>query len=164
MEEKKKDSLSIVVFTDDYDKVMAALVMATGAKATGWDVTLYFTFWGLNLITKKKLSGKYKRNIIQKLFGIINKPTVDNSKLSKFNFGGIGKGMLEILLKQKKIPTLKELFDYANQLGVKIVACSLAMSVFGLSKEDLEDFVKEIVDVPEYLRIAKESSVAHFIA
>ncbi len=162
--EEKKDSLSIVVFTDNYDKVMAALVMATGAKAVGWDVTVFFTFWGLNLITKKKISGKYKRNLIQKMFGIINKPSVDNSSLSKFNFKGMGKKMLEILLKQKKIPNLKELFDYANQLGVKIVACSLAMNVFGISKDDLEDFVKEIIDVPEYLRIAKQSSVAHFIA
>ncbi|MHC4926734.1 MAG: CoA-disulfide reductase [Planctomycetota bacterium] len=152
---------TIVVFSSDFDKAMAAFIIANGAAAMGSDVTLFFTFWGLNLLRK---SGPVavKKTLIEKMFGWMMPRGPEKTKLSKMNMGGMGTLMIKDIMKKKNVSSLPELIGQARFNGVKLVACAMSMDLMGIKKEELIDGVEE-GGVAMYLSKAEAAGVNLFI-
>ena len=157
-----KDSVTIVVFSGDLDKLLAAFIIATGAAASGKQVNMFFTFWGLKLLQQTRIKSK-GLHWIQKMFGFMVKPGTEKRSISKLNMAGIGAMMLKKLMKRSKIPSLKEMVDTARALDVKFTACTTSMSVMGVTKESLIPEVDHIAGVASFLADAEKSSVTLFI-
>lgn len=156
------NSKTIVVFSNDFDKMMAAFIIANGAAATGSEVTMFFTFWGLNLLRKND-NVAVNKNIIEKMFGLMMPRGAKKVKLSKMNMGGIGTFMIQKVMKNKKVYSLPELMDEArNSQKIRFVACSMSMDIMGIKKEELIDGV-EIGGVASYLEKADTSNHNLFI-
>lgn len=158
----KKDSLTIVAFSGDLDKLLAAFIIATGAAASGKQVNMFFTFWGLKLLqqTNKKPKGL---NFLQKMFAFMVKPGPDKRSISKLNMAGMGSMMLKKLMKRSRVPSLKEMIATAKSLGVKFTACTTSMGVMGITKETLIPEVDNVAGVTSFLADAEKSSVTLFI-
>ena len=158
----KKDSVTIVAFSGDLDKLLAAFIIATGAAASGKQVNMFFTFWGLKLLqqTSKKPKGL---NWIQKMFAVMVKPGAEKRSISKLNMAGMGPMMLKKLMKRSRVPSLKEMMATAKSLGVKFTACTTSMGVMGITKETLIPEVDNIAGVTSFLADAEQSSITLFI-
>jgi len=152
---------TIIVFSGDLDKAMAAFVIANGAAAMGDDVTMFFTFWGLNILRRPE-KVKVKKSFLQGMFGMMMPRGAGRLGLSKMNFGGLGAKMMKMVMKQQKVASLEELFATAREQGVKMVACTMSMDVMGLSREELVDGL-EYAGVASYLAEADEANVNLFI-
>jgi peroxiredoxin family protein len=121
---------------------MAALIIANGAAASGYDVTLFFTFWGLSLLRKPtKIS--VKKGILESMFGIMLPRGVRKLNLSKMHMTGMGTGMMNYIMKKKNVIPLPELLEQALENGVRLVACTMTMDIMGLKREELIDGVEE---------------------
>lgn len=155
-----KNVQTIVVFSNDLDKALAAFIIANGAKASGYDVTLFFTFWGLNILRKENVT--VKKSFIDKMFGFMMPKGADKLTLSKMNMGGVGSMMMKWVMKNKNISTLKELITQAQANGVKFIACQMSMDVMGIKKEELIDGV-EIGGVAKYIAESSNSNSNLFI-
>jgi peroxiredoxin family protein len=154
---------TIILFSGDFDKVMAALIIANGAAAMGDDVTVFCTFWGLNILRKtEKPGGSVKKSVLQSMFGMMMPKGTKKLGLSKMNFAGAGHRMMRKATKDVGGMSLEELFESARELGVKFVACSLSMDILGFKKEELIDDV-EFEGVAAYLGHADEANVNLFI-
>jgi len=140
---------TIVVFSDDFDKVVASFIIANGAAASGKPVTMFFTFWGLNAI-KKCNSKKINKCLIGKMFGFMLPKCAEKLALSKMNMGGLGSLMMKMVMKSKNIFSLPELIKSAQDSGIKFIACSMSMDVMGIKEEELIDGV-EIGGVAKYI-------------
>ena len=150
---------SIIVFSGDLDKAMAALTVATGAAASGMDVTMFFTFWGLNVIKK---GGLWKgEGFMGKMFNILARGggAVGPSRL---NMLGFGRFLMKRIMKQKGVKLPREMISEARELGVKFLACEMSMRVMGVRKEDLID-VDDIAGVATYIQEASKSEITLFI-
>ena len=156
------DKATIVVFSGDMDKVMAGFNIAVGAASSGMEVTMLFTFWGLNILRKDKM-GSQSKGVLQKLFTLLNKGGTENLPLSRFNMLGMGPWMMKKLMKRYSMPSVQQLYTTAKQLGVKVVACTITMGVMGLAKEDLVGDIDEFAGVITYIKDAKESNINLFI-
>jgi len=152
---------TIVVFSGDLDKAMAAMIIASGAAAMGNEVTLFFTFWGLNLLRKPE-SVKVKKNLLEAMFGLMMPRGARRATLSKMHMGGMGTAMMKYVMKTKNVATPEELLRDAQQMGVKFIACSMSMDVMGIKQEELIEGV-EIGGVATYLGSADEANVNLFI-
>ena len=152
---------TIIVFDGDMDKVLASFVIANGALAMGRPVTMFFTFWGLTALRKPE-KVKVKKNLIEKMFGVMLPKGAGKLKLSKMNMGGMGTAMMKGIMKDKNIDSLETMMKKAMDNGVKIIACSMSMDVMGIRPEELIDGV-EIGGVGTYLGDAEESDVNLFI-
>ncbi|MEZ4812972.1 MAG: DsrE/DsrF/DrsH-like family protein [Caldisericia bacterium] len=157
------EKATIVLFSGEFDKAMAALIIATGMAAQGMDVTMFFTFWGLNVIKKDKGRIVGAKNWMQKMFSKINRGGVSRLPLSKFNMGGIGKSMLKKIMKSQKVSSLPALMEMAHDLDVKFWPCKMSMDVMGIAKEDLIDGVEKVVGVAAYAAEAANAKVNLFI-
>ncbi len=152
---------TIIVFSGDLDKVMAAFIIANGAAAMGDDVTMFFTFWGLNALRKpEKVSAK--KSFLQAMFGTMMPRGADKLGISKMNFGGMGAKMMKIVMKQQNVSSLPELIQSAREQGIKMVACTMSMDVMGIREEELLDGL-EYAGVATYLGEADEANVNLFI-
>jgi peroxiredoxin family protein len=150
---------SLIVFSGDLDKAMAALVIATGAAASGTDVTLFFTFWGLNVIKK---GGAWKgEGFMGKMFNLMARGggAIGPSRL---NMLGIGRWLMKRMMRQKNVKLPTELLSEARDVGVKFLACEMSMRVMGVRKEDLLD-IDDIEGVATYIQNASDSQVTLFI-
>lgn len=152
---------TMVVFSEDLDKAIASFIIANGAASMGRPVTMFFTFWGLNVLRKHD-APKVKKNLIEKMFGWMMPRGSKKLSLSKMNMGGMGAKMIRGIMKHKNISSLEELIEQAQQNGVNIVACSMSMDVMGIKKEELIDGV-EIGGVAYFLGEAEMSNVNLFI-
>ena len=151
---------TIVVFSGDMDKMLAAFVIATGAVAMGMDVSMYFTFWGLGVLKKKRvLKGK---PITEKLMGFMLPSGPDHLNSSKMNMLGIGPVFFKYLMKKKNIETLPDLIALAQDMHVRLVACQMSMDMMGITKEELIDKL-EFGGVATYLADAADSRITLFI-
>lgn len=157
----KGDGKTIIVFSGDLDKVLASFIIANGAAAMGRNVTMFFTFWGLNVLRKGNRQ-KVKKSMIEAMFGGMMPRGVNRLKLSKMNMGGMGTAMMKMVMRQKNVDSLEELMKKAMQSGIKLVACTMSMDVMGIRKEELIDGV-ELGGVGAYLGDAEESNVNLFI-
>ncbi|MCA9471562.1 MAG: DsrE/DsrF/DrsH-like family protein [Nitrospirales bacterium] len=162
LQEKKPESVTIVCLSGDMDKAMAAFIIATGAAAMGMKVTMFFTFWGLNIIRKPGTTSSAK-DWMRKAFGWINKGGTDNLPLSRFHFGGLGTNMMKKVMKNNRMPGIAELLETAQDLGVKMIACTTTLGMMGISKDTLIDGVDQLAGVSTYLAEAKNGSVNLFI-
>ncbi|MDK2856498.1 MAG: hypothetical protein PWQ41_948 [Bacillota bacterium] len=158
----REDKKTIIVFSGDLDKAMAAFIIANGAAAMGNEVTMFFTFWGLNILRKAK-GAKVKKTFLEKLFGWMMPRGPEKLGLSKMNFCGLGPRMMKLMMRQKNVNTLPELIEQARALGVKIIACSMSMDIMGIHPEELIDGI-EYAGVASYLGEADEANVNLFIA
>ncbi len=154
---------TIIVFSGDFDRVMAAFIIANGAAAMGDDVTMFFTFWGLNVLRKTGAvtSGK-KKTFLQSAFGWMMPRGPAQLPLSKMNFAGAGVPLMKKVMKQHGAMPLEKLIESAREQGVKFVACTLSMDILGFGKEELMDDL-EFEGVAAYLGKADEANVNLFI-
>ncbi|QZY55362.1 DsrE/DsrF/DrsH-like family protein [Crassaminicella profunda] len=155
------DKKTIIVFSGDMDKVMASLIIANGAAAMGSEVTMFFTFWGLNTLRKAQKI-KVKKDFMEKMFGFMMPRGAEKLGLSKMHFGGMGAKMMKSIMKKKNVNTLPELIESAQMMGVKMIACTMSMDVMGIREEELIDGV-EFAGVASYLGEADEANVNLFI-
>lgn len=156
-----RDGKTFIMFSDDLDKALATFVLANGAAATGKKVTIFFTFWGLNVI-KKQSKPKVRKDIFAKMFGMMMPGDSTALKLSKMNMGGMGRRMMRYIMNRKGIDSLESLRQQAIDNGVEFIACQMSMDVMGVSREELLDNVT-IGGVATYMNRAEQAGVNLFI-
>lgn len=156
-----KNGSTMVVFSGDLDKAIASFIIATGAASMGKEVTMFFTFWGLNVL-KRKEKPKVKKNTIEKMFDFMLPSHTGKLPLSKMNMAGMGAKMIKYIMKTNNVDTLDQLIENALKMNVKVVACAMSMDLMGIKKEELIDGV-EIAGVASYLGAADESGLNLFI-
>lgn len=154
-------NMTIVVFSNDFDKAIAAFIIANGAIAMGFKVTLFFTFWGLNILRKDK-AVKVKKNLIEKMFGFMMPRGAKKLALSKMNMMGMGKAMIKMIMRKKNVASLPELIASAISDGVDMVACGMSMDLMGIKPEELLDGISS-GGVAAYLNEAGHGGVNLFI-
>ncbi len=156
-----RKGLTMVVFSNDLDRAYATFIIANGAAAMGMEVTLFFTFWGLNILRKKDAPALAK-SPLESMFGMMMPRGPEALGLSKMHFAGLGTAMMKHVMSQKNVTPLPELIRSAREAGVKLVACSMSMGVMGIKKEELEEGVSE-GGVAAYLDSAADSNINLFI-
>jgi peroxiredoxin family protein/TusA-related sulfurtransferase len=161
MGNEKRNDKTLIVFSNDLDKTIATFIIANGAAAMGRKVTLFFTFWGLNILRKSD-NVKVQKDIFGKMFGLMMPKGSRKLSLSKMNMGGIGGKMIRFLMKKKNIASLEELIEQAKVNGVNLVACNMSMDIMGIKKEELLDGVT-IGGVASFLGSAEESDMSLFV-
>lgn len=158
---KDREDATIVVFSQDLDKAIASFIIASGAASMGKEVTLFFTFWGLNVLRRHERS-KVQKNFIERMFGRMMPRGTKRLPISKMNMGGMGPRMIQYVMNQKNVDSLDVLMKNAMDAGVKLVACAMSMDIMGIKEEELIDGV-EIGGVASYLGKAEESNINLFI-
>ncbi|MBD3242419.1 MAG: pyridine nucleotide-disulfide oxidoreductase [Chitinivibrionales bacterium] len=156
-----KSKKTMVVFSNDLDRMMAAFIIANGAAAMGSEVTLFFTFWGLNLL-RKDTPVKVRKNMVERMFGVMMPRGVARTTLSKMHMGGLGTRMMQAVMKRKRVYSLPELFEQARANGIRFVACAMSMDVMGIKQEELIDGV-EYGGVSYYLNEAENAAYNLFV-
>ena len=152
---------TFIMFSDDLDKALATFVLANGAAATGQKVTIFFTFWGLNVI-KKLHKPNVEKDIFGKMFGMMLPSSSRKLKLSKMSMGGIGGKMMRYIMNRKGIDSLESLRQQALENGVEFIACQMSMDVMGVKQEELLDEVT-IGGVATYMERADNANINLFI-
>ena len=153
--------LSMIVFSGDLDKLLAAFIIANGAAAMDTPVTMFFTFWGLNVLRRSE-PVSVKKSLVESMFGWMMPKGANKVVLSKMNMGGMGTVMMKRVMKQKNVYSLPRLIETAKDSGVRMVACTMSMDVMGITKEELIDGV-EFGGVASYLAAADRSRTSLFI-
>lgn len=157
----QQNDKTFVVFSGDLDKTIAAFIMANGAAAMGRNVTIFFTFWGLNILRRSE-KVKVKKTFIEKMFGFMMPRGTKQLGLSRMNMGGAGALMIRSIMKNKGVNSLEELIESAKLHGVRLVACQMSMDIMGIHKEELIDGV-ELGGVSTFLGSGEQSDMSLFI-
>ncbi len=152
---------TFVVFSGDLDKTIAAFIMANGAASLGRNVTMFFTFWGLNILRQAK-KVRVRKNFIEKCFGFMLPRGTTKLGLSRMNMLGAGPKMIRMIMKKKGISSLEQLIEDAKEHGVRIVACQMSMDIMGIHKEELIDGV-ELGGVATFIGSGEKSDMSLFI-
>jgi len=158
-----EDKLSMIVFSGDLDKALAAFIIATGATAMGMDVVMFFTFWGTPLLRDKNkhVGGK---DFMGKMFGSMLPTGTGDLKLSKMNMGGMGTAMMKSLMKKKNVATLDDLVTLADELGVRIFVCEMSMDLMGFKREEMINYSNmDFCGVAKFLEEASNSRIQLFL-
>ncbi|QHN49531.1 hypothetical protein EPB69_09945 [Geobacillus stearothermophilus] len=156
-----KKKTTIILFSGDYDKAMAAYIIANGAAAYDHDVAIFHTFWGLNAL-RKEASVPVQKGFLEKMFAKMMPRGADRMGLSRMNFAGIGPKLIKKVIKKHNAMPLPQLIEMAKEQGVKLVACQMTVDLLGLKPEELIDGV-EFAGVAAYLADASEGNVNLFI-
>lgn len=159
---KSGNGATIVVFSGELDKAMAAYVIANGAVAMGGKATLFFTFWGLNVLRKEPAPAVGGKSFMDKMFGWMLPRGANKLPLSKMHMGGLGTWMMKDRMAGKNLPNLPGLMEDARKAGIRLVACTMSMEAMGIREEELIDGV-ELGGVAEYLGAASETNANLFI-
>ncbi|MFC5221910.1 DsrE/DsrF/DrsH-like family protein [Bifidobacterium leontopitheci] len=152
---------TFVVFSGDLDKTIAVFIMANGAAAMGRKVTVFFTFWGLNILRKPK-HVRVRKSLIERMFGMMMPRGTRKLGLSRMNMGGIGAKMIRGIMKSKNVESLESLMKQATDHGVRLVACQMSMDIMGIHKEELIDGV-ELGGVSTFLGSGETSDMSLFV-
>jgi peroxiredoxin family protein len=147
--------LSIISFSGDFDKLTAVFTLATGAAAVGYEVNLFFTFWGLDAIKKKQGRSFVGGTPLTKLFGFFM-GGLKSAPVSRLNFLGASPRIFRWLMRKNNVATLEELVDAAKTLGINFYACEMAMHILGLEKDDFIPEVKDVLGVATFLKLADD--------
>jgi len=158
----EKEKLTIVLFSGELDRALSAFIIATTAASMEMDVSMFFTFWGLNAIKKNQGSLK-SRGLMRKMLNFMNRGGSKRLKLSKFHMFGLGTWMMKRLMKDIKHPTLDELITMAHEMGVKLVACTTSIGVMGLSEDSFRSEVDSLAGAAYFLGEARQSKTTLFI-
>ena len=158
-----KKKLSMVVFSGDLDKHLAAMIIATGAAAMGMEVCMFFTFWGTSALRdpRKRVGGK---NLVEKMFGALLPKGRDRLTLSRMRMAGAGTAMIKAIMRKKNVASLGEMLELGAQLGIKIVICEMSMDLMGLKLGEMIDYPGlSVGGVATFLADAGESAIQLFI-
>ncbi|MEE4354281.1 MAG: DsrE/DsrF/DrsH-like family protein [Desulfatiglans sp.] len=158
-----ENKLSMIVFSGDLDKALAAFIIGTGAVAMGMEVVMFFTFWGTPMLRdkNKKVGGK---DMMGKMFGTMLPKGVDGVKLSKMNMGGMGTAMMKSLMKKKNVASLDEMITLAGELGIRIFVCEMSMDLMGFKREEMIDYPGlTFCGVAKFLEEAMTSKIQLFL-
>lgn len=159
MENKK---MNLLMFSGEYDKAMAALILANSAREMDIEVTMFFAFWGLCLLREPEKVSMDDKSIYEKMFGAMTPKGPEDLPLSKMNFSGIGKEMMLDMMEDKEAPRLIDFLNGARKKGVHFRGCKLSMEIMGFKKEELIPEL-EIIEAKEYLKDAMASDMQLFI-
>jgi peroxiredoxin family protein len=159
--EKNSSQMTMVLFSGDFDKVMATFIIATGALSMGKSVSLFVTFWGLDAIKKPSFSTA-GRGFLEKMVLWMRPKGPLKLGTSKMNFAGIGPRLFRYMMGKKNVEPLASLIEMSQEMGIKIIACQMSMDVMGIKKEDLLDGV-EVGGVAAFLRDSFSSNTTLFI-
>ena len=157
-----EDKAAIIVFSGDLDRLLASLVLATGAAAAGLETSMFFTFWGLSALKKKgamTLSGKSMK---EKMFALMTPSSTEAMGVSKMNFFGVGASMLRTMMKEKNVSSVEDMMALARELGVKMIGCTMSMDVMGITREQLADDI-ELGGVATFMGEAAKARFSLFI-
>nr|WP_068501658.1 DsrE/DsrF/DrsH-like family protein [Paenibacillus kribbensis] len=152
---------TIVLFSGELDKAIAAFIIANGAAAYDHEVTIFFTFWGLNMLRKDELV-RTKKGFLEKAFGWMMPRGPQKLALSKMNFAGLGPQMIKHVMKKHNALSLPQLIELAREQGIKLIACTMTMDLLGLQQAELIDGL-EYAGVGAYLGEASQGKVNLFI-
>ncbi len=148
------NKLSIISFSGDFDKLTAVFTLATGAAAVGYEVNIFFTFWGLDAIKKNPGRKALGKTFWSRTFGVMM-GGVGVAPTSRFNFLGLGPRIFRHLMRKSNVATLEELIEAAKALGINLYACEMAMHVLGISREDFIPEVKDVLGVASFLKLSE---------
>lgn len=158
-----ENKISIIVFSGDLDKLLAAFVLATGSASMGMQVRLFFTFWGTAALrdARKRAEGK---DLMSRMFGFMLPKGAGKVKLSKMHMAGMGTSLMKTLMKRKRVASLEEMLALAGQMGVEICVCEMSMGLMGFKREELIDYPHMTqCGVATFLAEASTSRVQLFI-
>jgi peroxiredoxin family protein len=154
--------VTLIVFSGDMDKAMAAFNIAIGAASMGMEATMFFTFWGIHILKRPNAPSK-ARGFIRRMLSMMSPAGAHKLPLSKLNMLGMGPFMMKKLMRQYKMPDVQEMIALAKRGGVKLIACTVTMELMGISKDQLIDEVDTLAGVATYLSEASEANVNLFI-
>ncbi len=158
----EKSGTSLVVFSGDLDKAIATMIIANGAAAMGDEVTLFFTFWGLNIIRKKEKVST-KKDIVGNMFGKMMPRGASKLALSQMNMGGMGSKLIKHVMKTNNVDMLEKMIEDAQKSGIKFIACNMSMELMGIQEKELIDDV-ELAGVAAFLNSADKASINMFMS
>jgi len=159
---EEKEKLAIVMFSGDLDRALAGFILATTAASMGMEVSMYFTFWGLNII-KKNEGGIRSKGLMRKMLNFMNRGGSRRLKLSKFNMLGLGTWMMKRLMRETHMPSIDEFITMAKNMGVKLIPCTTTCGVMGLPEDAFRSEVDSLAGAAYFLGEARNSKVALFI-
>lgn len=151
---KDPKKLSLISFSGDFDKLVATFTLATGAASVGYEVNIFFTFWGLDAIKKKQGHSFVGKGFLGKLFGFMM-GGLGSAPVSRLNFLGISPKIFRYLMRKKNVATLEELVEAAKVLGINMYACEMAMHILGLEQSDFIHEVKGVLGVTTFLELSE---------
>ena len=158
----EKEKLTIVLLSGDLDHALSAFMIATTGASMGMDVTMFFTFWGLNVIRKNE--GKIRsKGLMRKMLNMVNRGGSKRLKLSRFNMFGLGTWMMKKLMKEQKMPSVDELIQMAQEMGVKLIPCTNTCGLMGISEDTLRGGIGSAAGAAFFLNEARQSKVTLFI-
>ncbi|MFC1929141.1 DsrE/DsrF/DrsH-like family protein [Chloroflexota bacterium] len=158
----EREKLTIVMFSGDLDRALAGFILATTAASSGMEVSMFFTFWGLNII-KKNEGGIKSRGLMRKMLNLMNRGGSRRLKLSRFNILGLGTWMMKRLMKDINYPSIDQFITMAKEMGVKLVACTTTCGVMGLSEDAFRSEVENLAGAAYFLGEARDSKTTLFI-
>lgn len=153
---------TMIVFSGDLDKTIAAFIIANGAAAMGRRVTIFFTFWGLNILRRPKRLRRLRKGVLERCFSAMMPRGTKKLGLSRMNMGGMGAKMIRYVMKSKNVFSLEDLIEQAKAHGVRLVACQMSMDIMGIRQEELIEGV-ELGGVSTFLGSAEQSDTSLFI-
>ena len=157
-----KEKMTLIVYSGDLDKALAAFILATTGASMGMQVSMFFTFWGLNVIKKNQGSIKSK-GLMRKMLNFMNRGGTKRLKLSRFNMLGLGTWMMKKMMKEKNMPSVDEFIEMARQMDIKMIPCSTSCGILGLPDDAFRDGIMSQAGAAFFLGQAKESKVTLFI-
>ena len=158
----EKEKFTIVVFSGDLDSALAAFMLAITGASMAMEVTMFFTFWGLNIIRRNE-GGIRSKGLIRKILNFVNRGGSKRLKLSQFNMFGLGTWMMKRLMKDIDMPSIDELITMAHDVGVKFIACTTSMEMMGIDKDSFRSEVADVAGAAYFLNEASKSKVSLFI-
>jgi peroxiredoxin family protein len=158
----EKEKMTMAIISGDLDKALAAFIIATTAASMGMEVTMFFTFWGLNILKRNK-GGIKSKGFMGKMLTILNRGGSSRLKMSKLNMLGLGTWMMKKLMKQKNMPSLDEFIEMARQMDIKMIPCSTTCGIMGAPDDAFRDGIMSQAGAAYFIAQAKESKVTLFI-
>ena len=154
--------MALIVWSSDLDRVWPVLILATTAAASGLEVDLFFTFWGLRVLQKNdvRLTGK---NWMQKGESLVDRGGTDHLKLGKIHFGGAGTKMIKMLAEEHKVASPTELLEMAMDLGVRLHPCQMTMDLYGLTKDDFIEGISVPIGAASFINMAADADISMLI-
>jgi len=155
-----KRGLTILLSSNDFDRVLPAFIIATGAASFGMESTIFATMWGITTLRKRTI---YRgKKITEKMLTMMLPSSVDALTLSKLNMMGVGAAMMKGMLKQNNVSSLPELMELASEMGVNLMACQMTMGIMGITKEELRNDLT-YGGVAAFIEKAEQSSISLYI-
>mgnify|MGYP005677018469 CR=1 FL=1 len=152
---------TLIVFSGELDRALASFIIANGAAAMGQQVTMFFTFWGLNVLRRPE-AVPVKKNLIEKMFGWMLPRGADKLKLSKMHIAGAGTAMMKTIMKAQNVDPLPQLIKSAQENSVRLIACQMSMDIMGIKAEELIDGV-EVGGVATYITATDKANATLFV-